>query len=286
MTMPLSTHVAGRGTVDFRVTVSRLSGEGAGGVVIALEDYTQETRLRLDREREAQARNSLQRMLQRYLSPAIAARLADSPDSLTLGGERQEITVLFADLRGFTTLAEQMPPEELVQVLNRYLALAVRVIFEHEGTLDKFLGDAIMAIFNAPLRQPDHVERALRAALAIKRSVRECWPALSEQLRLDFGIGVNVGEAVVGNIGSLERMDYTAVGDCVNIAERLEEVAQPGQILISHDVYERVRDRARVRSLQSVSMRGRQTSTLAYELIDVEPSVSVSVPGAAAGDPG
>jgi len=271
LTLPLSVKVAGRGEMNFKVAISRLSGGTAGSVVIALEDQTQEQRLRLDRERETQAKNHLQGMLQRYLSPTIAGRLADSPDSLKLGGERQEITILFADLRGFTSLAEYTPPEELVQILNRYLGLAVREIFRQEGTLDKFLGDAIMAIFNAPLRQPDHIERALRAAIAIQRSVRECWVDLPEEFHLNFGIGINVGEAVVGNIGSHERMEYTAVGDSVNVAERLEEVAKPGQILIAYDVYERTKELIDIRSPESVPMRGRQTHILAYDLLDVHP---------------
>lgn len=271
LALPLSTQVAGRGEMNFRVTISRLSGGTAGSVVIALEDQTQEGRLRLDRERETQAKNHLQGMLQRYLSPTIAGRLADSPDSLKLGGERQEITILFADLRGFTSLAEYTPPEDLVQILNRYLGLAVREIFRQEGTLDKFLGDAIMAIFNAPLRQPDHVERALRAAISIQRNVQECWVDLPEEFHLNFGIGINVGEAVVGNIGSHERMEYTAVGDPVNVAERLEEVAKPGQILIAYGVYERAKELIDIRSPESIPMRGRQTHILAYDLLDVHP---------------
>ena len=271
-TLSLSTAIQGRGETTFRVTMSRLSGEATGSVVIVLEDRTQESVLQKAREREEQAKNRLQSMLQRYLSPTIAGRLANSPDSLALGGERQEITILFADLRGFTTLAEHMPPEDLVKILNRYLGLAVHEIFEQDGTLDKFLGDAIMAIFNAPVRQPDHVERALRAAVAIKERVQELWNELPQEFQLSFGIGVNVGEAIVGNIGSDKRMDYTAIGDSVNVAERLEELARPGQILISQAVLARVRDSIEVQSLQSMSMRGRQTHMLVYELLDVHPA--------------
>lgn len=268
-TVSRSTSIASRGQTYFRVSMSRLSGEPAGSVVIALEDRTQETRLHQDREREERARSRLENVLQRYLSPAIAGQLASSPDGLKLGGERQEITILFADLRGFTALAEFTPPEDLVPILNRYLALAVREIFHQEGTLDKFLGDAIMAIFNAPLRQTDHVERALRAALAISNRVPDLWADLPKDFQLSFGMGINVGEAIVGNIGSDERMDYTAIGDSVNIAERLEELARPGQILISHDVLERAKGLVEVRCLQSVPMRGRQTGALAYELLAI-----------------
>jgi adenylate cyclase len=270
-TLALSTTIRERGETSFRITVSRLTGEAAGSVVIVLEDRTQESILQQAREREELAKNRLQSMLQRYLSPTIAGRLASSPDDLTLGGERQEITALFADLRGFTTLAEHMPPEDLVKVLNRYLGLAVHEIFEQEGTLDKFLGDAIMAIFNAPVRQPDHVTRALRAAIAIRERVHELWSDLPQEFRLSFGIGVNVGEAIVGNIGSDKRMDYTAIGDSVNVAERLEELARPGQILISQEILTRVNDLIDVQSLQSMPMRGRQTHMLVYELIDIRP---------------
>jgi len=268
-TLSLSTIIQGRGETTFRVTMSRLSGEAAGSVVIALEDQTQELKLQREREQEEQAKNRLQSMLQRYLSPTIAGQLANSPDELKLGGERQEITILFADLRGFTTLGEHLTPEELVNILNRYLALAVREIFAQEGTLDKFMGDAILALFNAPVRQADHIERALRAAVAIRSHVQELWLELPEEFRLNFGIGVNVGEALVGNIGSDERMDYTAIGDSVNVAERLEEVARPGQILISQAVLARAKEKIDVQSLESMAMRGRQTGMLVYELLNI-----------------
>jgi len=272
-TLSLSTIIKGRGDTTFRVTMSRLSGEAAGSVVIVLEDQTQELKLQRERKREEQAKNRLQSMLQRYLSPTIAGQLANSPDELKLGGERQEITILFADLRGFTTLGEHLAPEELVNILNRYLALAVREIFVQEGTLDKFMGDAILAIFNAPVRQTDHVERALRAAVAIRSRVQELWDDLPQEFRLNFGIGVNVGEALVGNIGSDERMDYTAIGDSVNVAERLEELARPGQILITQAVLARAEDIVEVQSLQSMAMRGRRTGMLVYELLNIHPSV-------------
>jgi PAS domain S-box-containing protein len=268
ITLPFSAHLPGRGQVHFKLTLSRLRGATGGGIVLAIEDQTLETLLQQDREREARAREQLQAMLQRYLSPSVAQKLAAMPASaLTLGGERQEITVLFADLRGFSTLVEQTPPEEMVHVLNRYLGLAVDAIFAEEGTLDKFLGDAILAFFNAPVRQPDHLMRALRAALAIQEKVRRSWDTFPEPFRLQFGIGISAGEAIVGHIGTEDRMDFTAVGDCVNVAERLQEVAEPGQILVSHAVYERVKDVVDVRSVQSVTLRGRQTRILAYELL-------------------
>lgn len=270
VTLPVSTHLPGRGESHFKLTFSRLRGATAGSVVIVLEDQTLETLLRRDKEQEMHARMQLQMALHRYLSPSVADRLTHTPAHLlTLGGEKQEVTVLFADLRGFSSLAEQTAPEELVACLNRYLSLAVHAIFQQEGTLDKFLGDAILALFNAPVQQEDHVLRALRAAVAIIQGVTKLWPALPPAFRLNFGIGISTGDAIVGNIGTEERMDYTAVGDCVNIAERLQEVAEPGQILISHQVYERVKPFVDVRSLQSIPMRGRQTHILAYEVLGV-----------------
>ena len=166
-----------------------------------------------------------------------------------------------------------MPPEDLVKILNRYLGLAVHEIFEQDGTLDKFLGDAIMAIFNAPVRQPDHVERALRAAVAIKERVQELWNELPQEFQLSFGIGVNVGEAIVGNIGSDKRMDYTAIGDSVNVAETPRRAGaswpdtdQPG----STGTRQRL-DRGAITPID-VHAAGRQTHMLVYELLDVHPA--------------
>jgi len=141
-------------------------------------------------------------------------------------------------------------PEELVEILNRHISLAAQAVLEQEGTLDKFMGDAVMAFFNAPLPQPDHTLRAVQAALAMQEAIAAYHRELDSEARLSFGVGINVGEAVVGNVGTAELMNYTAIGDSVNLAKRLQENAEAGQILLSQSTYQAVRGRVRVRALR------------------------------------
>jgi class 3 adenylate cyclase len=168
------------------------------------------------------------------VSPAVIQQL--DPDSLPLGGQRKVITVLFADIRGFTGFTEGQDPEILVTVLNHHLAAAAEAVLAEEGTIDKFLGDAVMAWFNAPIPQADHPQRAVRAALRIQAAIQELHGSLPQPFHLTFGIGIHCGEAVLGLVGTQARLDYTAIGDCVNTAQRLQEAAQGGQILISDEI--------------------------------------------------
>ena len=197
----------------------------------------------------------------------VVDRLIAGFEKVTLGGRRQEITILFADIRGFTSFSERMPPEKLVEVLNQYLSLAAQAVLDYEGTLDKFMGDAVMAFFNAPLPQPDHVERAVQAAIAMQEAIAAHCRQLKEDLRLSFGVGINVGEAVVGNVGTARLMNYTAVGDSVNLAKRLQEAAQAGQILLSQSVYERVKNVVRARALPPIQVKGRSNPEKVYEVL-------------------
>ncbi|RLC82950.1 MAG: hypothetical protein DRI61_00810 [Chloroflexi bacterium] len=219
------------------------------------------------KEQEELEKDYIRALFSRFVSPAVAERLASDPSVLRLGGQRQEISILFADIRGFTALSQGLPPEKLVETLNEYLSLAAEAILEEEGTIDKFMGDAVMAFFNAPYPQEDHVFRAVKAALRIVKKVEELHKR--ESLKLYFGVGINMGEAVVGNIGTSMQMNYTAIGDCVNIAKRLQEMAGPGQILISARVYEEIKDRAVARALPPLTIMGRTTRELVYELIDL-----------------
>lgn len=214
--------VPGRGVLDLTVSISPLktAGQATRGAALVLDDLTEKRRL------QAQYR-----LFERMVSPAVIAQI--NLDSLELGGRRAEITTLFADIRGFTSFGESMDPETLVEVLNRYLAAAADAILSEDGTIDKFLGDAVMAWFNAPLPQPDHAARAARAALAIRESVVALHGELPEPLRLSFGVGIHSGEALLGFVGTQKRLDYTAIGDSVNTARRLQENAAAGQILVS-----------------------------------------------------
>lgn len=205
---------------------------------------------------------------ERVVAKPVVDRLLSSPPKL--GGEKQIVTVLFADIRGYTAFAEHISPEELLGVLNRYLAFTTKAILKQEGTVDKFLGDGIMAFFNAPLSQPDHALRGARAAIEIIRQVDDYnAQAGAGSPQLSFGIGLNTGEAIVGNIGAAEIMNYTVIGDAVNVARRLQESARPGQILLSENTYELIKETAEVRSKDLITVRGRNSPIPAYQLLNL-----------------
>lgn len=249
------------GPADLRMNLSPLKDSQGEmlGVAIVVDDLTEKKRLEATRE-----------MFRRYLSPAVVDRLPADPAELKLGGNRQEIAILFADIRGFTAFSEKLSPEELVDYLNQYLSLAARAVLEHEGTLDKFMGDAVMAIFNAPLRQEDYVERAVRAALAMQAAIAALHPQVAPDVRLSYGVGINVGEAVVGNIGTAEQLNYTAIGDAINLAKRLQENARPGQILLSQSAYRQVQGLVDVKELEPIRVKGRKAVEQVYELVGLK----------------
>nr|WP_297706795.1 adenylate/guanylate cyclase domain-containing protein [uncultured Butyrivibrio sp.] len=197
-----------------------------------------------------------------YVDRSVLKELLDKGSAaLELGGKRKRIAVLFVDVRGFTTMSESMEPEMVVEIVNKYLALTTECIMNNHGTLDKFVGDCTMAFWNAPLPQEDPVYMAACAAMDMVLGAE----ALGEELTkkygraVSFGVGINYGDAVVGNIGARERMDYTALGDTVNTAARLEANAPGGQILISKEVVDALGDRAKVTSLgNSIKLKGKR----------------------------
>jgi len=219
--------------------------------------------IRLRQELEA-AHAKIRALFERYMPAPVAERLITTPGLPELGGERQVITILFADLRGYSPLAMSMSPDALVEVLNHYLALAAEAVEAEEGTLDKFMGDSVMAFFNAPIRQDDHVLRAVRAALSIQQACQAKRQA--NKVALEFGIGIHSGEALVGNIGTIRFMNYTAVGEAVNLAKWLQEVAKGGQILISGPAYEQVRPHVLARPLGPMRAKGRPQPIEVYAI--------------------
>ncbi|HWO41175.1 MAG TPA: adenylate/guanylate cyclase domain-containing protein [Candidatus Eisenbacteria bacterium] len=218
---------------------------------------------------QIEAKNRLLRTLfGRYLSEEVAADIVADPDRhLKLGGEKREVTVLFADLRGFTPLAERLDPQDAVEIINAYLTHVVDIVFEHKGTLDKFRGDGFMAFFGAPVWQEDHAASAVRCALALQRVLAHITFAKFPDLRLQMGIGINTGTVIAGNIGSERRTDYTVIGNAVNVAQRFESNAGPGQILITGSSYERVSDVVEVRALGLLRIVGKQDGVMAYDVL-------------------
>jgi class 3 adenylate cyclase len=208
--------------------------------------------------------HQLDGLFRAYMSPDVATALLADPEQAALGGAVVEVTALFADLRGFTGFSERSTPEEIVVMLNRYFEHATAAILDEGGTVVQFVGDAMMALFNAPARQDDHPVRAARAALAMQAAVEATaasspgWPR--------FRVGVNTGPALVGNIGSTALRSFNAMGDAVNVAARLESVAQPGQVVIGETTRAQLPADAAVEPLGELAVKGRQSGVVAYRL--------------------
>ncbi|MCC7362320.1 MAG: response regulator [Anaerolineales bacterium] len=200
----------------------------------------------------------LRRVLNRYMAEEVAdAILTDPERRLQLGGETRHVTVLFADIRGFTPFTEAHSAAEVVDVLNRVFSVLTRVIFKHNGTFDKYLGDAIMAFYGAPLAQADHPLRAVQTALEMQAVFQTLQAELPQLTGLGLGVGLHSGEATVGNIGSDKVMDYTVIGDVVNVAKRLTEEAPAGVILLSDATHTLVREIVEAEALGPRLIRGR-----------------------------
>ena len=222
----------------------------------------------------------------RYVSPEVAKTLLESPEGLRLGGHKREVTVLMSDLRGYTRFAEQGDPVRVMEVLNAYLARMADIVIAHGGTINEFIGDAIFAVFGAPLDHADHAERAAAAALAMQAAMDGLnhenadrgWP------RFEMGIGVNTGEAVVGNIGSEQRAKYAVVGSAVNLAARVEGCTVGGQIFITTGTLERIRELAEVAEPVRVELKGILEPVVLHELRGIRGRFAQRLPAADAGD--
>jgi adenylate cyclase len=229
--------------------------------------------------REATVRSNFER----YFAPNVAADIAQQDAAIRQGGERRPTTVLFSDIRGFTAIAEAMGPDGIAQLLSEYFTEMVEVIFEHGGTLDKFIGDAIMALWGAPIAHVDDPDRALRAALAMQRSIarlNERW-ASQGRPEIGVGIGINHGEVFAGNIGSHRRLEYTVIGDAVNVAARLCAEAGPGEVLVTEAFLGAVRDQVSCDFLPEIALRGKAQMVQVYRVRSVQPqltSVTAAVP--------
>ena len=214
----------------------------------------------------------LRRAFSSYVSPQLLEIISRDPHRLSLGGEKRLITVLFSDIRGFTTISEKLKPEDLVNLLNEFLDPMTEIILKNGGMLDKYIGDAIMAVFNAPVDIDRHPDRACESALSMVRKTRELGSVFSKEygVTIRIGVGINTGEAVVGNMGSSLRFDYTAIGDTVNLASRLEGLNKvyKTDIIISQFTKERIEGEFLTRKLDVVVVKGKKEPVPIYELME------------------
>lgn len=224
--------------------------------------------------RESQSKNSIRRAFSRYMSPALVEQLVDRPDRLVLGGQMRELSILFTDIRGFTTVSENMDAEELTAFINRFLTPMSDVIMQNSGTIDKYIGDSIMAFWNAPLDDPKHAEHACRAAFGMRAALvtlNEELAAEGNDKQIRIGIGINTGICCVGNMGSDQRFDYSALGDAVNVASRIEGSTKEfgTDIIIGENTAKGLPGFAML-GLGDVSVRGRSQQAQLFALIGDE----------------
>ncbi|HDQ71263.1 MAG TPA: PAS domain S-box protein [Chloroflexi bacterium] len=253
-----------RGQTFLRLNISPLKNNhpNSTGVAIIVDDLTEQRQL-------ARQVQQVRRAFERYISPRVVEQLLSDPSRLRLGGERREVSIFFADVRNFVAFSEAVEPEVQIAVLNRHLTLAAEAILKEDGTLDKFMGDALMAMFNAPHEQPDHVMRAIRAALNTQHAIAQLHDQLPPAKQLNFGIGIAAGPAIVGNIGADTVHSYTAVGDNVNMAYRLQAHAQPGQILIDALTYERIEEHVVAHEQGLAHFKGHSVPHRVFEILDL-----------------
>ncbi len=247
------------GSVDWRFNLSPLkdAGQKTQGIAIVLDDMTERKKLEAQR-----------RLLERMVSPAVLDQI--DPNSLQIGGKKVDLTILFADIRGFTPYSEKQTPEKLVDVLNLYLAAAAEAVLEHEGTVDKFLGDAIMAWFNAPVPQSDHTLRAVKTALSIRDAIARLHAELPPEAHLDFGVGIHYGDAILGWIGTEKRLEFTAISDSINTTKRIQENASKNQILISKEAYARVEQWVDAKPYAPLVVKGKSQPIDVFELVGLK----------------
>ncbi|HKD74303.1 MAG TPA: adenylate/guanylate cyclase domain-containing protein, partial [Ktedonobacterales bacterium] len=202
----------------------------------------------------------------RYVHPEVVDYVVRQPNATKLGGQTREISVVFADISGYTAMSEEMPPAQLVELLNEYLSMMTEAVFAEQGTVTMFQGDAVMAIYNAPPDQEDHALRAVRTALRM-RNAFETYNQRTGQRNVSFSVGVNTGIALVGNIGARERLqNYTAIGDVVNMAKRLEECADKNQILLGEGTMHYVAPAVQTRPLGETRVKGKSRPQRIWEL--------------------
>ncbi len=225
-------------------------------------------------EKRALETKKVKEIFGKYVSSQIMDEILNSPESLELGGINRKITILASDIRGFTKLSEMLTPQEMVAMLNDYFSVMTEIVNMNHGTVDKFIGDAIMVLFGAPVATENDVFNSIRTALEMQDAIRifeEKWREIrGNGWNFNIGIGINTGEVVVGNIGSSSRMEYTAIGDNVNVAFRLESIAPGGSVLITESVYNEIASLINVEKMQAVTVKGREQPVQVYKLLGLK----------------
>ena len=252
-------------TLQIRIAPLTLEHDAGGGtsVAIAITDLTERRALETMHRTDVEQRRAIGDAFSRYLAPHVVETLMKTPSTVELGGKRSIATILFADIRDFTKMAARLEAERVVEILNAYFEAAVTVLFEHDGLLDKFYGDGLMAVFGPPQVRSDDAARALRSAARLHEVVRELEPVIREPLRISCGLAT--GEVVAGHIGSTRRLDYTVIGDAVNLASRLQSAAPPSATYCDETTYLRSGLHLRGERLQA-KIKGRDDLVTVYRL--------------------
>ncbi len=250
------------------------------GLLALLVDVTEDAQLeqRITQQRNqldllsaqlSQSRAQLDDLLHRFVPSQIADQIALYPEQIKLGGEKREVSALFADMRGFTHISEWLDPESLLDMLNKHFSVLGEVVFSHGGIITNYAGDMLMAVFNALDDQPSHALLAVQTAIEIQQALSDLQqnPSAGMPFVFDFGIGINSGDCVVGYLGFENRFEYTAIGESINISSRLSGVASAGQILVSKHTYQKLEGKINARSVGSVQLRGRGEAIDAYEIL-------------------
>lgn len=230
-----------------------------------------ETRLRAKTESDDMRamQQKIRHTFERFVHPSVVEELLKNPQQVSLGGTLQEVTVMFADLEGFTATAEHTDAATLLSILNSYHSLIVTLIQQQNGTIDKFLGDGVMALFNTPLPQEQHALYAVETAVGVRAALKEFHAQFEPQFRMGINFGIHTGIAIVGNVGTPEIMDFTAVGDAVNVASRLQGLCSNSQILISESTYTRVADKVVARPMGPLNVKNRTQAVMTYEILEL-----------------
>jgi class 3 adenylate cyclase len=260
-------------TIIIRVSFFIITGVVSG--YLAREEHRRFDRI-LKQQRDIfvtkQKRKEMRDMLQRYLSYNIVDELLNDPSKIQLGGTRKKVSVLFSDISGFTRMLSVTEPERVIKVLNEYLTEMTEIIFRYEGMVDKFVGDAVIGIFGALKTSPDDTYRAVKAAMSMQERLLELQKKWKENINeiIEARIAVNTGEVILGNIGSPQRMDYTAIGDTVNTASRLQAIAEIGKVIISRSTYRELEQKVHVKQLGKVTLKGKTQPIEVYEVLRLE----------------